>query len=55
MVMSKQSEDIVRQWEEQKEMERHGDAFTKILSKLSKEIKGSKSAPRKNQRKRNER
>lgn len=51
MVMSKQSEDIVRQWEEQKELEKHGDAFTKILSKLSREIKGSKATPRKKPKK----
>ena len=36
--MSKQSEDIVSQWEEQKMMESHGKEIEKLLAKVGKKI-----------------
>jgi hypothetical protein len=40
MVMSKQSNDIVKQWEEQKQMEKEGDPFKRIVKLLNKQVKG---------------
>lgn len=32
--MSKESEDIVRQWEEQKQIQKQGDPMLKLMKKL---------------------
>ena len=50
--MSKQSEDIVRQWEEQKAMESHGKEIEKLLAKVGKTIgKAAKAKPTKKKKK----
>jgi hypothetical protein len=44
--MSKQSENIVRQWEEQKEIQKQGDPIMKILMQVAKP-KPKPKAPKK--------
>ena len=48
--MSKQSEDIVRQWEEQKQIEKAGDPFKRMVEILNKEMKSSQLKPKKNKK-----
>jgi len=50
--MSKESEDIVSQWEEQKMMESHGKEIEKLLAKVGKKLgQAAKAKPIKKKKK----